>query len=118
MKLNIQMFAKSLSYQRKYRKEKAINKMSAEVQQKPKEEEKPDVKKKTKGEAVIAIDKRAEYEVYILERGKETQVKDKSGNAITRTGAQILDKFDIKDKENKVWKSKAKGNTYRIRKKQ
>lgn len=105
MKLNIQMFAKSLSYQQKYRKEKNIKKTFAEVQQK-------------QGEAVIAVDKRAEYEVYLLEKGKETQVKDKSGNAITRTGAQILDKFDIKDKDNKVWKSKAKGNTYRIRKKQ
>lgn len=118
IKLDIQLFAKSASQMRQYRKTKLISKYAREAKEQPKSKDQ-DKKtesdnKRTKGEAVTAVSTREVYELYRIENGKETPVI-RDGAIVTRTGAEILNKMTF-NKTRGVWVSKAKGLKYRVRK--
>lgn len=108
IKLNLQMFAKSVAYQRDYRKSKAYaTGKTVQEELKMKEEKKPEQeKKKTRGEAVTAVRANEEYQVFVFENGKERPYTDKNGNNVYRTGAQVADKM-IYNKNREAWESKA-----------
>lgn len=111
--LNLQMFAKSASQAKEYRKRKAKLKYELEAELKPKEEEKkPEPPKKpTGGEVVTKVDPREQYVVY-----KKDENTGKWVPVAVRTGAQILDKMTYNPNRD-GWINKTQGRKYIVRKK-
>lgn len=108
IKINLQMFAKSNAYQQGYRKSKAYasgNKIQEEMRKR--EAQKPANKKKNlRGEAVSAVKRNDEYQIYVYENDKEKPYTDSNGNPVYRTGSQIAEKM-IYNKNREGWESKA-----------
>ena len=108
IKLDLQMFAKTSSQMKQYRKSIAISKYqttsstgSSQVKQTP--------VVKTKGEAVARVSKQETYEIYRVANGKEEYKKDQTGDV-------ILEKMYWNANINS-WVSKDKGYKYKIRRK-
>ena len=106
--LDIQLFAKSAAYQRERRKSKAYaNGKKIEDELKKEVEKKPEPKKKpAKGEAVSAVNLHDEYQIFVMENGKERPYTDRNGNFVYRTGKNISDKM-VYNKNREAWESKA-----------
>ena len=122
--LNLQMFAKSASQAKEYRKRKAKLKYELEAELKPKEEEekKPEPPKKpSKGEVVSAVNLHDEYQIFIYENGKEKAYTDNNGRPVYRTGADISKKM-VYNRNRDGWESKSqieakrKGEISKLRK--
>lgn len=106
IRLRLQMFAKSASQQAESRKAKAIASRTAEAAQRQEEEKKSSGTKRTAGEAVRAVKANEQYQIFVSENNKVVPYKDKNGNPVYRTGAQVADKM-IYNSNREAWESKA-----------
>ena len=109
--------AKDASAQRASRASKAKSKYansSSPSKESEKPKSTPGTKKQVKGEAVSAVDNRAEYYVYKLVEGKEVHVLNKDGSIAIRTGAQIREKM-IYSPSRKGWEHKVNKKKYIVR---
>ena len=115
IKTDLQLFAKSAAFQRDRRKSKAYangiqiqdeikKEIEKEEQKKPAQEKKP-----KRGEAVSAVKRNEEYQIFVFANDQEKPYTDKEGNFVYRSGAQIADKM-IYNKGREGWESKAQLN--------